>query len=90
MDERQRLDAAIKRRDRVQQDVNRIKGRLEAARAEVAKVEAECRQKGVDPDKLDATIEQLNAKYNSAVADLEAKIAKAEADIAPFLGEDRA
>lgn len=88
MDERQRLEVAIKRRDRVQQDVNRIKGRLDSARAEVAKVEAECRQKGIEPDNLESTIDQLTEKYNKALVDVETRISKAEADIAPYLGEE--
>lgn len=87
MDGRQRLDAAIKRRDKLQQDVNRVKGRLDSARAEVAKVEADCRAKGVEPDALASTIETLTTKFNTAVADLEAKIAQGETDIAPYMGE---
>lgn len=81
-----RLDAAIKKRDRLKDDVARVKGRLDSARADLATVEGECRKRGVEPDQLDATIEQLKARYAAGVQQAEAEVAQAEQALAPFLG----
>jgi predicted nuclease with TOPRIM domain len=86
---RERLDRAIKRRDKLRNEVQRVAGKLEAARTELASVEAECRDKGVSPDKLDAVIEQLEQRYEEAVSDLETRIGEAEEALEPFVGEER-
>jgi chromosome segregation ATPase len=87
-DNRQRLDRVIKRRDTLRNEVQRVTGRLEAARKELSSVEAECREKGVAPEKLDAVIEQLEGRYEEAISDLETRIGEAEEALEPFVGED--
>lgn len=87
-DRRQRLERAIARRDAVERSTQRLQGRLEAAKKEVARIEDECRAKGLDPAKLPASIEALQARYDAAVEELERKVAQAEKDLAPFLQED--
>lgn len=86
-DRRQRLDKAIERRDRLQEEVQRVKGRLEAARQELSSVEEECRSKGIDPSKLDDAIERLSARYEKSVDDLETRIQQSEQAMKPFVGE---
>lgn len=86
-DRRQRLDEAINRRDRLQEEVQRVTGRLEAARQELSSVEEECQSKGIDPDKLDDAIQRLSDRYNQAIEDLETRIQKSEEAIKPFVGE---
>lgn len=85
MDRRVRLDAAIKRKDRVTADIQRVKGRLDSARTELQKLEAECRSKNIDPSRLDETISQLETKYDQAISELEEILQKAEADLNPYL-----
>lgn len=84
-DRRQRLSKALERRDKLRGDVQRIKGKLEAARAEKQTLEDECRSKGIDPEKLDDTITQLISRYEKAIEDLENKLTQAEKALAPFL-----
>lgn len=85
---RQRLDEALSRRDALQRDVERLKGRLDAARQAQARVEEECRNKGINPNDLDATLEKLAQRYQAAVSDLETRITAAEEAVKPFAGED--
>ena len=80
-----RLDAAVSRRDTAAQTVQRLQGRLHAAQEDVAGVEAECREKGVAPDKLEAAILQLGRHYETAVGAFEKDISEAEGQLAPFV-----
>jgi hypothetical protein len=84
----QRLEAAIKRRDAVQQTVQRLQGRLSAAQDDVSAIERECNERGVPPDKLDAAIIQLERRYDAAVGAFEKDISSVEGRLAPYL-EDR-
>lgn len=86
-DRRQRLDEAIRRRDRLRSEVQRIKGRLEGARSELEAVETECREKGVDPEMLDTAIERLAERYETVLSDLEEGIQTAEQALQPYVGE---
>ena len=88
MDERrQQLDEAIQRRDQLRSEVQRVTGRLDSARSELAAVEAECRDKGVDPSLLDTAIERLTERYESVLSGLETSIQEAETALQPFTGE---
>lgn len=82
-----RLDEAIRRRDDAAAKKQRIEGRLEAAKTALEEVEAECREKGVDPENLDATIDKLAERYGAAVEQLEQEVEAAESALAPFLKE---
>lgn len=84
----QRLEDAIKRRDTSQKTVQRLQGRLSAAQDEVAAIERECTERGVDPNKLDQAIIQLDRRYETAVAAFEAEIKLVEGKLAPYV-EDR-
>lgn len=83
------LNAAIQRRDAVQERVSRLKGRLAAAQEEQDRVEQECRERGVEPDQLDAAISQLDGRFTKAVTAFEKDITTAEGQIGPFVQEDR-
>ena len=80
-----RLEAAISRRDAAAQTVQRLQGRLAAAEEDVADIEAECQEKGVAPDNLDAAILQLGRRFETAVAAFEKNIDEAEGKLAPFV-----
>lgn len=83
----QRLGALLGRRDKVREDIQRIKGRLDSARSDRTSVETECRQRGVDPEQLDTVIEQLEKRLVDAVGELETQIQEAESAVAPYLEE---
>jgi septal ring factor EnvC (AmiA/AmiB activator) len=84
-----RLEDAIARRDRAARKVQQLQGKLSAAEESVAEIEAECAERGVPPDKLDAAITQLEKRYTKAVTVFEQDIADAEGKLAPFMQEDR-
>jgi hypothetical protein len=67
--------------------VQRVKGRLDSARSELEAVESECREKGVEPDMLDAAIERLTERYDTVLAGLETSIGEAEKALQPYTGE---
>lgn len=85
MDEAQRLEEAIKRRDRLSAAVQRAKGRWDAAKEDLASLEEDCRKIGVPPDQLDDVISRLEQRCSQAIDALEQGIAAGEAALAPFL-----
>jgi predicted nuclease with TOPRIM domain len=82
-----RLDEAIQQRNDLVAKKQRVEGRLEAARTTLSQVETECRGKGIDPDKLDETIEQLQTRYQALVEQLEGEVQAATVALAPYLKE---
>jgi chromosome segregation ATPase len=88
MESQERLDKVLKRRDHLRSEVQRVTGRLDAARQELESVEQECRDKGVAPEKLDAAITQLEQRYEEAISDLEERVGEAEEALEPFVGEE--
>ena len=64
---RQRLDAVIARRDKAARNKERAQGRLDSARNSLASVEAEIREKGVEPEKIDEMIEAVERKLEKLV-----------------------
>ena len=83
----QRLEQAIKRRDVLSAEVQRILGRKEAAQQSLEEVEAEIRAKKIDPDKIDVAIEKLATRYQKTVDEIVAELNDAEESLAPFLKE---
>lgn len=84
----QRLEAALARRSELEAQKQRLEGRLEAALKTLSDVETECRKKGIDPDKIDETIDKLTVRYTELVMSLEQDISKAAASLTPFLQEN--
>ena len=84
----QKLNALLTRRDTARDNVNLVKGRLEAAKTELANVEAECAAKKVTPAKLGDAISKLDTRLDDAVASLGTEITDAETKVQPFLSED--
>lgn len=82
-----RLDAAVEQRNALEVDVRRLEGKLEAAEAALAAVEKECRDRNIDPDRIDEVITQLETRYESLVAQLEMEVAEASAALAPYMKE---
>ena len=86
-DRRKKLDQLISQRDGLRESVQRVQGRLDSARVDLARVEEECRKRKVAPDQLDAAINQLQTRYEAALAELATKLQEAEAQVAPFLAD---
>jgi len=84
-----RLENAGRRRDVVADDVKRLEGRLEAARQALADAERECRDRNIDPDKIDDHLAKLETRYADLVSGLERDVAAAESALSPFLKEIR-
>lgn len=79
-----RLAAAIKTRDRLAGEAQRIAGRKEASEKALADVEADIRSKNLDPSTLDATLTKLTSAYEQSVESFVADVAKAEEALSPF------
>lgn len=83
----QELDKTLARRKKVAEAFERLRGRKEQALQNLQAVEEECRAKNIDPDKIDAIIEQLEGKYREQVTQLKKDTEEAERQLAPFVGE---
>lgn len=84
-----KLEEAVKDRQKLAEEIQRIQGKKEAAEANLAAAEEACRSRKVEPDQLDATIEKLKTTYEQAVEKITAEIETAREKLAPFLGEKR-
>jgi len=88
MDEvHRRLEDAVKRRDKLASEVQRMKGRLESAQQSLETVERECRDRKIEPDQLDKAIESLSGRYTKAVSDIENETTTAETALQPYLND---
>jgi chromosome segregation ATPase len=65
-----------------------LRGQLESARKRVQEVEAEVRDRNIEPDKLAETIELLEAKGREELETIEQELEQAEERLKPFLQED--
>ena len=79
-----RLDGAIKRRNELEAEAQRILGKLEAAKQSLNEVQDSCRKKGIEPDQLAETIEMLQGRYENAVKEIEIKVDETEEALSPF------
>lgn len=81
----QRLTQAIQERDRLSSQAQRIEGRKQAASEALEAVRKEIREKNLDPDALDKTIETLTVAYEEAVDGFEKAVDKAKSQLTPYL-----
>jgi len=81
----QRLQQAMQTRDQLAADVQRVEGRLDAARTTLSEVEEAIRDKGLDPAKLDSVLEDLQARYAEGVQTFEQDLEKAQLNLTPYL-----
>jgi F0F1-type ATP synthase membrane subunit b/b' len=81
----QQLEDVVQRRKKVADSISRLQGRKEQAEANLAAVEEECREKKIDPDKIDDIIEKLETKFRGIVEELTKDTEEAERKIAPFV-----
>lgn len=81
----QRLADAIQQRDQLSSQAQRIEGRKQVAEEALEAVRKEIREKNLDPDSLDKTIETLTAAYAEAVEAFEAAVSEAQRQLSPYL-----
>jgi chromosome segregation ATPase len=81
-----RLKQALADRDRLESEINRIDAKREVAQTALESVITEIKSKGLDPENLDKTVQDLERAYALEVEKLEAEVASAEKAIAPFRG----
>ena len=81
----QQLEDVVRRRKKVTETLERLKGRKEQAQANLEAVEEECRGKNIDPAKIDEIILKLETKYKEIVVELTSDIEEAERKMQPFV-----
>lgn len=87
MDPKQRIADIEKRLRGANQNLSQIKGRYESAQENVASVEAECRERKIEPDQIDDVITKLESRFEQQATKLEQDLDQTEKDLAPYLGE---
>jgi len=81
------LSDLISRRKRLFEGIGRLEGRKEEAESNLARVEQECRDFGVDPENLEKEVHELELECKSKLEALCAETDSAEAKILPHLEE---
>ncbi len=80
----QTLNQLIQRRNQLTQELERLRGRKEQAQRNLSELESECREKNIDPDKIEETLKELWARYQRRVPELEAKISRCADALAQY------
>jgi chromosome segregation ATPase len=84
----QRLDEALDKLSTAETELAELRGKLVSARESLANVEQECRDKGVEPDKLDTTVASLETRYRELVETLEQEVETLTTALAPYNAEE--
>ena len=81
----ERLSEAIRKRNKLESEAQRIAGRREAALGTLAGLEKEISDRGLDPSSLSDTVADLRSRYETAISELEQGIEKAQTALTPYL-----
>lgn len=73
-----RLDKAVKLREQLSSELQRMLGKKQAAEQSLQEVEQEIRNAKLDPNTLDDTLEMLEKAFDSALKDFETKLTQAQ------------
>lgn len=79
-----RLEEAVKKRDTLAAEAQRIEGRKQAAEKALEEIRKEILEKKLDPDTLSETITNLEASYKEAVIKFEADVEAARVSLTPY------
>ena len=82
-----RLDVALKRRAALVADQQRVQGKLEQAQTNLSAVEAEIRERKIEPSNLATVRQKLEEQLESSLQQIEADLDSAEKALTPFLQE---
>ena len=86
MDVHAKLQDAVKRRKTLENDLQKLQGKLEVARNNLSSLEEECREKDIDPESLDEKIEVLTTQYENSVEEFVKNINLLETKLMKFKG----
>jgi predicted nuclease with TOPRIM domain len=81
----QRLADAVKKRNKLEAEAQRIAGRREAALNALQTVEKEISDRGLDPENLSDTVADLRTRYETAISELEQGVSDAHTALNPYL-----
>jgi hypothetical protein len=84
MEPADRLKQALALRDQLAAELHRIEARRDLALKNLSDVDAEIRSKGIDPDKIDETIQELEAAYEAALSKFQAELEIVDQALAPY------
>lgn len=70
----EKLEKLTSNRDRLSADLERKKGRLEEAERRLQELENKCREKKIDPDKLEFVVKDLEGKFEQSLEVLESNL----------------
>lgn len=84
MDIESELRNLVKKKNSLQAEIERIKGRREAAIKERDRIRQECLDKGIDPDKLDELIPALENKLRGEIEQIRSNLEEAENQLRPL------
>ena len=79
------LDEALKRKQKLTQTLQRLEGRLDVAKADKTKLDAEIREKGFDPEDLEGVIERLSDQKTKLLEQLEQHLHEAETSLLSYM-----
>ena len=79
------LDEALKRKQKLEKTLNRLQGRLDVAKSDKLKLDAEIREKGFDPDDLENVIERLGQQKEQLLLQLETHLQEAETKLLTYM-----
>lgn len=79
------LDEALKRKQKLEQTLNRLQGRLDVAKSDKLKLDAEIRDKGYDPDDLENVIDRLGKQKEQLLLQLETHLHDAETKLLTYM-----
>lgn len=79
------LDEALKRKQKLTQTLQRLQGRLDVAKSDKVKLDAQIREKGFDPDDLDGVIDRLVKQKEDLLEQLEQHLQHAEQSLHSFM-----
>ena len=69
----EQLEAVIQRRKKLSETLERLRGRKEQAEENLQAVEAECREKNIDPDQI-AVIQETEQQERQLLEDIRSRL----------------
>lgn len=84
-----RFDLAVKKRDQLNIERHKLEARLELSQNNLRSVEEECRNKGIDPNNIEAIILNLQKKHEDLVTEIESQVKELDAALSPLMKEIR-
>ena len=79
-----KLQEATKRRSHITGKIERLRGRLEEAEANLETVKSEIVEKKIQPENLDDAILKLEKRFDKELGKLESAMEKAESALEPY------